>query len=136
MDFIINNWYLFVALVLVLALLFGPVISQLMHGIKSVNTAQAVNLINHSKGIVVDVCEPKEFQTGHIPDSVNMPLSHLAAHASELDKHKNAPIIVSCRSGQRSVKGAVILRKHGFDSVYTLSGGMLAWQRENLPVEK
>lgn len=136
MDFIINNWYLFVALVLVLALLFGPVISQLMYGIKSVNTVQAVNLINHNKGIVVDVCEPKEFQTGHIPDAVNMPLSHLAAHASELDKHKNAPVIVSCRSGQRSVKGAVILRKHGFESVYTLSGGMLAWQRENLPVEK
>jgi rhodanese-related sulfurtransferase len=43
---------------------------------------------------------------------------------------------VSCRSGNRSVKGAVVLRKHGFQAVYSLAGGLVGWQRENLPIEK
>jgi rhodanese-related sulfurtransferase len=54
----------------------------------------------------------------------------------DLEKHKNKPIIVSCRSGNRSLKGAVILRKHGFATVYNLAGGLQAWERDNLPLEK
>jgi rhodanese-related sulfurtransferase len=43
---------------------------------------------------------------------------------------------VSCRSGNRSLKAAVVLRKHGFATVYNLAGGLQAWERDNLPLEK
>lgn len=43
---------------------------------------------------------------------------------------------MTCRSGNRSLRAAVVLRKHGFEKVYSLAGGLGAWQRDNLPLEK
>ena len=135
-QFIINNWYLFVALGVILVLLAAGPVSQQMYGIKNANTAQSVQLLNRENAVVVDVCEPKEFSAGHVPNAINFPLSSLKGRLRELEKHKNRPVIVSCRSGNRSMKGAVLLRKHGFPTVYNLSGGLQAWERDNLPVEK
>jgi rhodanese-related sulfurtransferase len=45
-------------------------------------------------------------------------------------------VIVSCRSGNRSLRGAIVLRKRGFERVYSLNGGLTAWQRDNLPLAK
>ena len=135
-QFVINNWYLFVALGVILFMLAVGPISQQMYGIKNANAAQTVQLLNRENGVVVDVCEPKEFSAGHVPNAINFPLSSMKDRLRDLDKYKNKPVIVSCRSGNRSMKGAVLLRKHGFPTVYNLSGGLQAWERDNLPVEK
>ncbi len=135
MEFIIKNWYLFAALVVVLLLLFYGPIMQKLHGIGSVFPAQAVQLINHQSAIVIDVGEPKEFKAGHIPNSINIPLGSLSGRTAELKKYKGKPVVMNCPRGNRSVKGALILRKQGFDSIYTLAGGLTAWQRDNMPVE-
>lgn len=135
-DFIIKYWYLFVALVVVLTLLvLGPAM-QLFYGVKTLGLWDAVRLINHESAVVIDVSEQPEFKTGHIPNSVNIPLNGLAGRVKELEKHKSKPILLSCRSGNRSSRAAVVLRKHGFEKVYALTGGFTAWERENLPVEK
>ncbi|BAV32690.1 sulfurtransferase [Sulfuricaulis limicola] len=136
LQFVINNWYLFVALAVILFLLATGPISQQMYGIRNANAAQAIQLLNRENGVVVDVCEPKEFSAGHVPNAINLPLSSLKDQLRNLEKHKNKPIIVSCRSGNRSLKAAVILRKHGFATVYNLAGGLQAWERDNLPLEK
>lgn len=136
LQFVINNWYLFVALAVILFLLAAGPLSQQMHGIRNANAAQAIQLLNRENGVVVDVCEPKEFSAGHVPNAINLPLSSLKDRMRDLEKHKNKPIIVSCRSGNRSLKAAVILRKHGFATVYNLAGGLQAWERDNLPLEK
>lgn len=136
MQFILTNWYLFVALGVVLALLLSGPITQRLYGIRTLSLAEAVRIMNHENGVVVDVCEPAEFRTGHIPKAVNAPLSGIAGQMRELDRYKGRPIIVSCRSGNRSQRGAVILRKHGFERVYSLDGGLSAWQRDNLPVTR
>ena len=136
MQFVINNWYLFVALVVVLALLLAGPLGQFMHGIKNINATQAIQLLNRESGIMLDVCEPQEYKAGHIPNAVNVPLSSMRTRLKELEKYKNKPIVVSCRDGNRSIKGAVILRKNGFNSVFSLAGGLVAWQRENLPLDK
>lgn len=136
MQFILHNWYLFAGLAVVMFLLVAVPISQAVYGIKIASPAQTVLLMNHDAAVVVDVCEASEFKTGHIPNAVNLPLSQLKDRARDLDKHKDKPIIVTCRSGNRSMKGAVLLRKHGLPTVYSLSGGLLAWERDNLPVEK
>ena len=135
-DFAIKYWYLFLALIIVLALLvMGPAF-QLIHGVKTVNVWDAVQLINHESAVVIDVSEQPEFKTGHIPNAMNIPLAGLTGRVKELEKHKNKPIVLTCRSGNRSGRGAVTLRKHGFEKVYALNGGIVAWQRDNLPVEK
>jgi len=136
LQFVINNWYLFAALAVILFLLAAGPLSQQMHGIRNANSAQAIQLLNRENGVVVDVCEPREFSAGHVPNAINLPLSSLKDRLRDLEKHKNKPIIVSCRSGNRSLKGAVILRKHGFATVYNLAGGLQAWERDNLPLEK
>ncbi len=135
-DFAIKYWYLFVALVVVLTLLvLGPV-TNILHGIKNVNAWNAVQLINHESAIVVDVGEPHEFKTGHIPRAINIPLAGLGGRVKELEKHKDKPIVLTCKTGNRSGRAAGILRKHGFEKVYTLAGGLMAWEKDNLPVEK
>lgn len=136
MQFVINNWYLFVGLVVVLALLIVPPLRQHFQGIKNINPAEAVRVINRESGVVVDVCEPQEFSAGHIPAAINVPLSGLSGQWKQIEKYKDKPIVVACRSGNRSLKAASMLRGHGFTTVYSLAGGLVAWQRENLPVEK
>src|SRR5690348_13679873 len=135
MQFIIHNWYLFAALAVILFLIVAGPISLRLHGVKNANVAQTIQLINRQDGVVVDVREPNEFKNGRIPNAINLPLSSLKSRAGDLVRHKDKPLVVACHSGQRSVKGAVILRQHGFPAVYTLAGGLLAWERDNLPVE-
>lgn len=135
-QFIINNWYLFLALVVILALLAAGWITPLIHGIKTLSPSEAVRLINREGGAIVDVSETAEFKDGHIPNAISAPLSKLGEHLKPLEKYREKPVVVSCRSGNRSIKGAVKLRKHGFAAVYSLAGGMVAWERDNLPVER
>ncbi|MEE8389142.1 MAG: rhodanese-like domain-containing protein [Acidiferrobacterales bacterium] len=135
-EFLIDSWFLFAALAAVLAMLGMTYVTQMIYKIKIVNSAQTVGLINRDDAVVVDVGEPKEFQTGHLPDAINMPLAKLAGNIGALNKYKNKPIVVTCRAGNRSMKGAITLKKSGFENVYSLSGGLAAWQKENLPIER
>ena len=135
-DFIIKNWELFLALVVILALFAAGPLMQFVHGIRNIGPMQAVQLVNREGGVFVDVCQPEEYKAGHIPNSLNVPLASLRQPPKQLEKYKGKPVIVSCRSGNRSVKGAVMLRKQGFQAVYSLSGGLAGWQRDNLPLEK
>lgn len=136
MEFVVDNWYLFVALVFILFMLFGNTITLAMSGIKSANVSEAVQLVNHNNAVMVDVCEVNEYQKGHIPGTINIPLSTMSSRFGELEKYKSKPVVMVCRSGQRSGKAGTMLRKQGFENVYNLTGGNLAWQRENLPLEK
>ncbi len=135
-DFVIKYWYLFGGFIVVLAMLAAGPITQLLHGIKNISVWEAVKLINHESAVIVDVSEPQEFKTGHIPDAINIPLGGLAGRVKELEKHKSKPVVFTCRTGSRSSRGAVVLRKQGFEKVYALAGGLAAWEKDNLPLEK
>lgn len=136
MQFVINNWYLFLALIVVLALLIGPTAMQRMHGIQSLSPAQAVLLVNRQSGTFADVSEPTEYKAGHIPNAINLPLSALDQGAGPLNKYKERPVVVVARASNRALKAATTLRKRGFASVHVLAGGLAAWEKENLPLEK
>ncbi len=135
MQFIQNNLGL-VALVFVSGMmLFWPMINRRISGIKEVGTLEATQLINHHDALVLDVREDQEWAGGHIPHARHIPLRQLSGRMHELEKFKDKPIIAICRSGARSGHGCSVLRKNGFEQVYNLSGGMLAWQQANMPVE-
>jgi rhodanese-related sulfurtransferase len=135
-QFALHNWYLFVALVVVLALLAAPTVTRLVHRVRSVGPAEAVMLINREDGVVVDVRDAKEYQAGHIVRAINLPMGELDARVRELDKYKKRPLILSCGAGERSAKVAIQLRKDGFENVAVLAGGLAAWERSQLPVAK
>lgn len=74
---------------------------------------------------MVDVRENDEWQAGHIPGSVHIPLSHLTARVAELDP--GTTVVAICHSGVRSLYAAEILRRAGFRDARSLSGGIVAW---------
>ncbi len=91
---------------------------------------------NRSVAQIVDVREPAEFTgpLGHIRGAKLIPLGQLAGRAGEIPKDR--PIVAVCRSGGRSAQATAILQKAGFDKVANLTGGMLRWNEEKLPVER
>ncbi len=82
---------------------------------------------------VLDVRQPSEFASGHIPGAVLIPLDQLAARMSELPKDRE--ILCVCRSGARSGSATRTLQSAGYQAV-NLSGGMIAWQGAGFPVKK
>lgn len=83
---------------------------------------------------IVDVREPSEFndELGHIAGARLIPLGALKARLEELDK--TAPTVVYCRSGARSARATLLMQQNGFQRVANLSGGMLRWRAQGLPV--
>jgi rhodanese-related sulfurtransferase len=74
---------------------------------------------------IVDVREPNEWAAGHLPDAVLIPLGELGRRAGELAPER--PLVVVCRSGNRSATATDLLRRGGFRDVKNLAGGMTAW---------
>ncbi len=105
-------------------------------GGKDVGPTEATLLINRDQAKVVDVREPDEFATGHLPDALNIPLSQLSKRLGELESMKEFPLLVYCASGGRSSRACADLSKHGFDKLHNLNGGVSAWQKAGLPVRK
>ena len=136
LQFISAEWYLFGAFVVILALLLRNVLAPKLSGIKDIDANEAVRLLNDENTVLIDVRLENEFKAGHIQNAKHIPLGALESRIRELESHKSAPIIVNCQSGNRSRSAAQILRKHGFENVSNLAGGMAAWTGANLPVSK
>ncbi len=135
-QFISNNILpIFIALfsgVMLLWSFFG----NRFRGVKEVDLAAALQLINHKNATILDVREPKEYDAGHLLNSKLIPLGKLKERMGELESHKDQPILVVCRSGNRSGTACFLLGRRGFSQVYNLAGGVQAWQKSNLPLEK
>lgn len=136
MTFIANNWFLFVALIVVVALIVAEPLRRKIYRVEQANPVDTVNLINRQNAVVVDVRDNNDFRNGHILGAINIPVGELVTRSQELEKYKKRPIVVSCAIGQSALKGALVFRRLGFDDVRTLAGGMAAWERSQLPVEK
>ena len=117
-------------------MLIWPLVTRLMRPQKEVSPLEAVQLINRRDAVVVDVREADEYRTGHIGNSRHIPMGQVAERMKELEKLKSKPIIVACRSGNRSASVVGVLQKNGFDEVYGLRGGVVAWQQASMPLEK
>jgi rhodanese-related sulfurtransferase len=105
-------------------------------GVKEVDTVAALQLINHKDAIVLDVREPNEYASGHVLNSKHIPLGKLKERMGELEKYKDRPVVVVCRSGNRSGTACFLLGKQGFAQAFNLAGGVQAWQKNKLPLEK
>lgn len=105
-------------------------------GARRISVGEATLLMNRQDALVVDVRETAEWSSGHIPQARHIALGHLDKHLSEIDKHKDKPVIVVCASGNRSDAACGRLKKAGFGQAVSLSGGMHAWGDAGLPVTK
>lgn len=136
LDFVVRNWMLFAILAVLIAWLIGGEVLKMVRGTSSLNASRALAAFNDENGVFLDIREVPEFRDGHLPEARNIPLGNLKERTSELERFKDRPIIVYCRTGQRSDGACATLRKDGFEKVHSLTGGFSAWQGANLPVTK
>jgi len=132
LKFLIDNWYLILAALVSGGLLAWP---MLRRGGSSLTPAQAVQLINREKAVLIDVRDAEEFAKGHAAGARNLPLATLEGEKS-LPKNKTLPIVLMCTSGARAQRAAGMLHKLGYEKAQALAGGFPAWREANLPVER
>lgn len=91
----------------------------------------AEGLVAASEAIVLDVRTEEEFESGFIPNAINIDIRMGAGFIDELNKlDKTVPYYVYCRSGARSAQAVQIMQDMGFVFSYNLLGGILAWEGE------
>jgi rhodanese-related sulfurtransferase len=135
-QFVINNIFPISIAVFSGLMLLWSMFGNRIRGIKEVDAAAALQLINHKSAFVLDVREVDEYNGGHVLNSKLIPLGKLKERLGELEKYRDQPIVVVCRSGSRSGTACAMLTKQGYTQAYNLAGGVTAWQRSKLPLEK
>ncbi len=135
-EFITNNWMLVLALVAIIAMLIGSETQRRISGVPNIGPMEATRLLNQEDALFIDTRTDKEYKEGHILHALHIPLGDLEHRMGELEKFKGRPVIAYCRSGHRSATAGSKLKKQGFETVFNLGGGIMAWQNASLPVTK
>ena len=136
MEFLIKNWSLALVFVVSGAMLLWPLIKGRLSSTAQIGTLEATRLINKENPLLLDVREPSEYNSGHLPDALHIPLSQIRSRSDELAKYATRPVIVYCERGVRSSGAASALAKLGFARVLELRGGLRAWRDAGLPTQR
>lgn len=103
--------------------------SSLTRGIPTWSVEQVkAYLAEHEPGDynLLDVRQPEEYAEGHLPGSQLIPVGEVHQRIEEIDRSK--PTVVYCRAGVRGANGTGVLLNAGFDNVWNMAGGILAWE--------
>lgn len=93
-----------------------------------------VRALQDSGAVLLDVRSRQEYRAGHVPGAKNIPVDQLADRLREIATTR--AVLTICQSGGRSARAAATLRDHGVQKVDDVRGGMTAWQRAGLPVQR
>ena len=121
----VGNHYILSSIWVALALLFiYSLVSSKLSPVKELGTLEMTMLMNKQDAVVLDIRPQPDFRKGHILGARQLVAEKLAkGDFSDLEKQKDKPIIVVCRSGRRATQAIRHLSKHGIDAI---NGG--AWQ--------
>lgn len=135
-DFLFDEWLLTIIFIFICILIGRSYLEPIITGVKNIKAQDAVRMMNDENTVVLDVRLEKEYQEGNILDSKHIPVGALDSRVNELSNYKNGTIIVYCQTGMRSRQAGSILKKHGFETIYNIDGGMNGWINANLPINK
>jgi len=135
-EFLMNNLALVALFLASGAMLLWPEIQRAIGGSNEIGTLEVTRLMNHGPHLVLDVGDAPEFAAGHLPKARNIPVRDLGKRLEEIAKFKERPVIVTCKGGARGAAACRLLKQSGFNSVYQLKGGTVAWEQASLPLEK
>ena len=135
LQFAARNWPLVTALVIIVVLIVADELHRRVRGAMEIEPSAAVSLINRG-ALVVDCRKEQEHAAGHITGSRHIPLAELTERSSEIKRKKPKPVLAVGATAREAAQAATILRRAGFESVFTLKGGLPAWTKQHLPLEK
>jgi len=129
------------ALALLAFVAFLPRLMRLFRrvGVRWIDSGSLTGRLGGSgEPLLIDVRGAEEFTgpLGHIPGARNIPLGELPARIEELEPSKRRPLTVVCRTDERSVTAAHLLKQAGFTDVCVLRGGMVQWNRGGLAIAR
>lgn len=133
-QFILNHWPLWVALVIIILLIIIDEVVGRKLGAPKLSTVSMIDYINNHNAKVIDLREESAFQSGHILDSIRA--SEEDFSRPKLEKFKDKPIILVDAKGLKSQTVANKIKRLGYNNVMLLQGGILSWNEANLPLVK
>lgn len=105
---------------------------------KDISVQEAAALVqNPPQGLtIVDVRTPAEFREGHVAGAVNMDFFGSTFEAQVLTLPKDKPVLLYCRTGNRSAGAYDVMTKEGVTNILHMNKGINAWQQAGLPLQK
>jgi rhodanese-related sulfurtransferase len=135
-TFVGNHLALSALFVIILLALVAMEFGRLLRKYKELTPAGLTLLINRESPLLVDLSARADFEKMHVPGARHVLMSQFDPEHKDLAKAKDLPVVVMDKDGRGSDKAAQRLVKAGFTKVYTLGGGVLAWQQAQLPLAK
>jgi len=133
-QFVINHWPLWLAFVVLVAMVIRLESRSNVRGVELVGPHMAVNLINREDAIVIDVRDRSAFEKGHIINAKHIPFKEIEDNIQKFNDAKSKPIIINGTQDQQATQAGVLLKQKGFEHVHTLKGGVTAWKEASLPL--
>ena len=130
-QFLGEQWILVAALATTLGML---ILHETRKAGPALSISEAVQLVNNDEGVFLDIRDAGDYARGHITDALHIPATTLAKRAGELEKFREKPVVVVCKMGQSAGPATKTLRAQGFSRAQKLSGGMMEWDAQKLPV--
>jgi len=109
-----------------------PIFAPAGGGVREVTPAQAEEMIAAGAALV-DTREPHEWQTGHIAGATLVPPAHVMEQIEEVVPERHRPVVIYCAAGARSLRAARQMASMGYQSVVSVSGGIVRWKIEGRP---
>ena len=118
---------------ILLMLVYAYLLNERRKSGKAVGTHELVELLNSENAVLVDLRPSGDFNQGHIQGAINIPHTKLSARCVELEGKKTKIIVLADQYGQHASAAGKLLRSKDFD-VRRLSGGMMEWRDQNMPL--
>jgi len=103
---------------------------------REVDAPEAQEVIANLDPVILDVRTQDEYEGGHLENAWLIPVQEIQSRLKDLEPHKDRPVFVYCRSGNRSTVAAKVLVDAGFPQVINLRKGIIDWVAHDLPIVK
>lgn len=132
-EFAGNHTLLVLAFCMTLGMLIFTEYMRITSAATALSPFEATQKMNAGEAVILDVRDESEFKGGHLLNARSMPVNKLAERMHEIEKFKEKDILIYCDNGMRTSRALSKLKKSGFTQLSSLAGGLVAWEKANLP---
>lgn len=135
-NFFKKNILLCASFIIAILLLIIIEIKEYISKKTGINPYEAIDIINHKNGVIIDTRTEKHFKEKHIPNSINIPIEKLNEKNISLKKYKNKTIIIIQKDNFQAKNIIKILKNLNFQNTLYINNGLSSWEKEQLPIFK